>query len=99
MTRSWTPTLSVAYSSAANAPFGVSLLLTAAPDNKAQYLSELRAHVASVQQRVNRELTARMEEDKAREPGATAANGGAAKAVDDEREEENYGEEMQEEED
>ncbi|KAK4122580.1 hypothetical protein N657DRAFT_574807 [Parathielavia appendiculata] len=95
---SQTPTLFVTYTSATNAAFGVSLPLTAPADSKAQYLSKLRAHVASVQQRINRELTARMEEDKARESGASAANG-VSKLVDDEKEEENYGEEAQEEED
>jgi hypothetical protein len=97
------PTLSATYTSTANAPFSVSLPLTAPADsttveNKAKYLSELRTHVASLQQQVNRQLTARMEEDKARESSTAAANG-VVKAVDDEKEEENYGEEVQEEED
>jgi hypothetical protein len=97
------PTLSATYTSTANAPFSVSLPLTAPADSttvetKSKYLSELRTHVASLQQQVNRELTARMEEDKARESSTAAANG-VVKAVDDEKEEENYGEEVQEEED
>ncbi|KAG7285320.1 hypothetical protein NEMBOFW57_009942 [Staphylotrichum longicolle] len=89
------PTLTTTYTSTSNAPFTISLPLSAPADsttveNKARYLSELR-------QSVNRELTARMEEDKARESSAAAASG--KKIVDDEKEEENYGEEMQEEED
>jgi hypothetical protein len=96
------PTLSATYTSTTNAPFTFSLPLTAPADSttaetKAKYLAELRTHVASLQQQVNRELTARMEEDKARESSAAAANG--VKTVDDEKEEENYGEEVQEEED
>jgi hypothetical protein len=92
---------SAAYTSPTNAPFAVSLPLTAPADSttvetKSKYLSELRQSVTSLQDRINRELTARMEEDKAREASAAAANG--AKVVDDEKEEENYGEEVQEEE-
>lgn len=96
------PTLSTAYTSTSNAPFTISLPLSAPADSttvesKAKYLSELRQSVTSLQAQVNRELTARMEEDKARESSAAAASG--KKIVDDEKEEENYGEEMQEEED
>ncbi|KAL6886978.1 hypothetical protein GGI43DRAFT_388436 [Trichoderma evansii] len=60
------------------------------PAGKSKYLESLRACVAAAQDQINKELTTRMEEDKARE--------GAA-AVDEEKEEENYGEEVQEEED
>ncbi|KAK3297752.1 Gon7 family-domain-containing protein [Chaetomium fimeti] len=96
------PTLSAAYSSTTNAPFTISLPLTAAADSttvelKAKYLSELRQSVISTQGQINRELTARMDEDKRREAVAATANG--AKVVDDEKEEENYGEEVQEGED
>lgn len=95
------PTLSATYTSTTNAPFAISLPLAAAPDStsvehKSKYLSELRQSVISAQGQINRELTARMEEDKAREAGAGTANG--AKVVDDEKEEENYGEEVVEEE-
>lgn len=96
------PALSAAYTSTTNAPFTVCLPLTSAADSatlehKTKYLAELRQSVISVQGQINRELTARMEEDKAREASAAAANG--AKVVDDEKEEENYGEEVVEEED
>lgn len=96
------PTLSATYTSTTNAPFSVSLPLTAPRDTstveaKTKYLSELRQSVLSLQERVNREVTDRMEEDKARE--ASATGGGGARAVDDEKEEENYGEEVQEEDD
>lgn len=95
------PTLSATYTSTTNAPFTVSLPLSAPLDSatvagKIKYLVEMRQSVLSLQDQVNKELTARMEEDKERE--AAAANG-AKKTVDDEREEENYGEEVQEEED
>ncbi|EAQ86737.1 hypothetical protein CHGG_07990 [Chaetomium globosum CBS 148.51] len=95
------PTLSATYTSTTNAPFTVSLTLPCAADSttlehKTKYLSELRQSVISAQGQINRELTARMEEDKAREASTAKANG--TKVVDDEKEEENYGEEVQEEE-
>jgi hypothetical protein len=94
------PILSATYTSPTNAPFTLALPISAPIDNtnvesKTKYLSDLRQSVTSLQDQVNKELTARMEEDKARE--AAAANG--AKMVDDEKEEENYGEEVVEEED
>ncbi|KAK4251629.1 Gon7 family-domain-containing protein [Corynascus novoguineensis] len=96
------PTLSATYTSTTNEGFDVRLQLKALADSttvetKAKYLSELRQSVTSLQDRINRELTARMEEDKAREVSNAAVNG--IKVVDDEKEEENYGEEVQEEED
>jgi hypothetical protein len=96
------PSLSATYTSTTNAPFTLSHPIssptsrTTTVETKTKYLSELRQSVTSLQGQINRELTARMEEDKARESGAAAANG--KKVVDDEKEEENYGEEMQEEE-
>ncbi len=63
--------------------------------DKSTYLAELRKSVTALQADVNRELTARMEEDKARDASTAAASG--KKVVDDEKEEENYGEEVQEE--
>ncbi|KAH7158879.1 hypothetical protein DER46DRAFT_662865 [Fusarium sp. MPI-SDFR-AT-0072] len=55
--------------------------------DKSSYLKALRASVADTQDTINKELTARMEQDKARDAAAEA------------KEEENYGEEVQEEED
>jgi hypothetical protein len=66
-------------------------------ESKNQYLRELRQSVKSLQTQVNRELTARMEEDQARDSSATKTKG-AKKIIDDEKEEENYGEEVQDEE-
>ncbi|KAL2160105.1 hypothetical protein VTH06DRAFT_1760 [Thermothelomyces fergusii] len=95
------PTLSATYTSSTNEGFDVRLPITSPADTttveaKAKYLSELRRSVTSLQDRINKELTARMEEDKARE--ASGAGGNGTKVVDDEKEEENYGEEVQEEE-
>jgi hypothetical protein len=60
-------------------------------EEKTTYLSALRLATTEMQARVNEELTARMEEDKAQE-------GGAAKGkVDEAKEEDNYGEEVVEE--
>ncbi|KAK4172089.1 hypothetical protein QBC36DRAFT_81391 [Triangularia setosa] len=90
--------LTVSYTSSNNAPFTVSLPQTTptpiststnAVEAKQQYLSQLRQSVLSFQDRVNKELTSRMEEDNAR--AGTAANGA------DNKEEENYGEEVVEE--
>lgn len=91
-------TFSATYTSPANEPFAVTEALpapaTTSVDDKTKYLADLKERISSVQERVNQELTARMEQDKARD----AATSGKA-AVDDAKEEENYGEEVQEEED
>jgi hypothetical protein len=94
------PSFSATYSSPTNEPFSATKSLPLpAPvpsasagdeaERKSKYLNSLREAVLDVQEEVNRELTARMEEDKAREAGAV---------VDEDREEENYGEEVVEEE-
>ncbi|RYP79571.1 hypothetical protein DL769_002881 [Monosporascus sp. CRB-8-3] len=49
---------------------------------KAAYLRGLRAATAALQERVNGELTARMEEDKAREASAAGGGGGGGVATD-----------------
>lgn len=92
------------YASPTNAPFVITYELQAPPSgtanptvpDKTKYLSGLRAATATMQEQINKELTQRMEEDKARE---ASKNGNMSKVVDDAKEEENYGEEAQEEED
>lgn len=79
------PTLSAAYTSSTSPAFTHTHDL--APADHAPYLLSLRSAVAKLQDDVNKELTARMEEDKARE--------GKAEEV---KEEENYGEEVVDEE-
>ena len=90
-------TFSATYNSPSNAPFSVSHSLPAPNaadvDQRTHYLSQLRAAVADTQKKVNEELTARMEEDKARD-----ATGPKVADVDEAKEEENYGEEVVEEE-
>ncbi|WQF81286.1 Putative EKC/KEOPS complex, subunit Gon7 protein [Colletotrichum destructivum] len=80
---------SATYKSPTNEPFTFSESLTAPPTSgagdKAAYLNALRNSINAAQDNINRELTARMEEDK--------ANDAAKSAVDDAFEEENYGEE------
>ncbi|KAK3943558.1 hypothetical protein QBC46DRAFT_377392 [Diplogelasinospora grovesii] len=94
-----------AYSSPTNEPFSATKSLPLpAPvpsasagdeaERKSKYLNSLRKAVLDVQEEVNKELTARMEEDKARE----ASVNGKPVAVDEDKEEENYGEEVVEEE-
>lgn len=88
------------YSSPSNAPFTTTHDLQAPASgtvnptvaDKTKYLSDLRKATAAMQDQINKELTQRMEEDKAREAGK---NGTVA--ADDAKEEENYGEEVQEE--
>ncbi|KAF5010499.1 hypothetical protein FDECE_3354 [Fusarium decemcellulare] len=86
------PTLTASYSSALSEPFNVTHSLPAissssSTTDKTAYLEALRASVADTQATINKELTARMEQDKARDAAAEA------------KEEENYGEEVQDEED
>lgn len=95
-------TLTGIYSSPTNAPFTTTQELQAPPSgtvdptvpDKTKYLSDLRKAVATMQDQVNKELTQRMEEDKAKE-----ASKNGKTVVDDAKEEENYGEEVQGEED
>ncbi|KAH7248070.1 hypothetical protein B0J15DRAFT_551725 [Fusarium solani] len=86
------PALTADYSSPLSEPFTVSHTLPAISSSpstadKTSYLEALRASIADTQATINKELTARMEQDKARDAAAEA------------KEEENYGEEVQEEED
>jgi hypothetical protein len=86
------PTLTAEYVSPVSEQFRVSHTLpaissTASTSDKSSYLNTLRASIADTQATINQELTARMEQDKARDAAAEA------------KEEENYGEEVQEEED
>lgn len=89
--------LTTTYTSPDNAPFSFSQTFPA-PDatnieQRTSYLHDLRKAVADTQEKVNKELTARMEEDKARD-----ATGPKVADVDEAKEEENYGEEVVEEE-
>ncbi|KAK0639239.1 hypothetical protein B0T16DRAFT_462938 [Cercophora newfieldiana] len=88
-------TLSATYTSTScNASFTITSPLEAPSTtlppvtSKSDYLQRLRASVTTVQEQVNKELTARMEQDNL-----------AASAPADSKDEENYGEEMQEDED
>ncbi|KAK4165010.1 hypothetical protein QBC43DRAFT_41485 [Cladorrhinum sp. PSN259] len=84
--------LSVTYISGTNVPFSISESLTPPSDttvsSKQIYLNSLRQSIISVQERVNKQLTERMEEDNKRSNKPS---------VDDAKEEENYGEEVVEE--
>lgn len=90
--------LTAAYSSPTSDPFTISTSLPALQSppsvaGKTSYLAALRTAVTDAQVHINKELTSRMEEDKARD--AASKNG----LIDDAKEEENYGEEVQEDED
>lgn len=86
------PSLTATYASPTNDAFTTSVPLPAATSTTAEkttYLAALREAVTKTQADINKELTARMEEDKARDTSAAAA--------DDAKDEENYGEEVVEE--
>jgi Gon7 family len=91
--------LSATYQSPTNEPFTHATMLPAPPTTKTTdrttYLASLRKATTEMQETINKELTSRMEEDKARE----AVENGAprAKAVDEAKEEDDYGEEVVEE--
>jgi EKC/KEOPS complex subunit GON7 len=93
--------LSATYHSPTNEPFTHTTKLLAPPSSKTTdrtaYLAALRKATAEMQETINKELTSRMDEDKARE--AVASGTPKAKVVDEAKEEDNYGEEVVEEED
>lgn len=95
-------TLSVTYESPANESFAITNTISAPPStsvtDKVAYLAALRQALASAQGQINKELTERMEEDKARDAASVGADD-SKKKIDDVKEEENYGEEVQEDED
>ncbi|PFH55852.1 hypothetical protein XA68_17514 [Ophiocordyceps unilateralis] len=93
--------LTATYSSPTNEAFSLVRHIPAPPSDavsdKVRYLETLRNAVDVTQALVNKELTARMDQDKARE--ASVGNAAAAKlGVDEDKEEDNYGEEGQDEE-
>jgi hypothetical protein len=94
--------LSAAYNSPTNAPFTAIHKLSTPPSSKTEdrtsYLSTLRKATSELQETINKELTQRMEEDKAREVATSNGNGTKARGVDEAAEEDNYGEEVAEEE-
>jgi hypothetical protein len=89
---------SATYQSPNNAPFTWGKETATPSSDKAAYFGALREATAKMQDHINAELTARMEEDKVRE--ADSSTNGASKAkgvVDETKEEDNYGEEVVEE--
>ncbi|KAI9155347.1 EKC/KEOPS complex, subunit Gon7 [Paramyrothecium foliicola] len=98
MTQSTDRKLTVNYTSPTNESFNVAHSIPAPSSetvqDKTQYLVTLRNAVTATQDEVNKELTKRMEEDKARD---ASSKPGIAKNIDEDKEEENYGEEVQEE--
>ncbi|OAA44318.1 EKC/KEOPS complex, subunit Gon7 [Metarhizium rileyi] len=93
--------LTASYTSPENAHFTITEHIPAPPSASVQdrthYLDALRKAVTETQERINKELTMRMEEDKARE---AASSGGAPARLgtEEDKEEEFYGEEVQDEE-
>ncbi|KAG6006016.1 hypothetical protein E4U21_007442 [Claviceps maximensis] len=92
--------LTATYTSPDNDPFTIAKSIDALPpsaptEDKTTYLEALRNAVSETQQQINRELTARMDEDAAR-GSATKRQAGQLR-TDEDKEEENYGEEVQEE--
>ncbi len=91
------PTLAATYNSSTNVPFKHEVQLpelgTDNVEKRVAYLSVLRQETAKLQDRINAELTQRMEEDKL-QAEKDAAPGANKRKVDDVAEEENYGEEV-----
>lgn len=97
MAESQQTSLTGSYQSPDNASFSVNeslptLPATASVDEKTKYLNSLREAITSAQDQINKELTQRMEDDK-----ALLAAGAPGAKIDDAKEEENYGEEVPEE--
>lgn len=94
------PTLQATYCSLTNPAFTHTAELPSLDRNnvieRVTYLSALRKETAALQDRINTELTQRMEDDKA-QAATDAASGGNKRKVDEVAEEENYGEEIVEE--
>ncbi|TVY32347.1 hypothetical protein LSUB1_G008126, partial [Lachnellula subtilissima] len=85
------------YASPTNAPFTLTQPLPphpalSNPSAKTAYLSALRKATSQMQKEINKELTMRMEEDKAVDIASKGKGG-----VDEAKEEDNYGEEVPEE--
>jgi hypothetical protein len=96
--------LSASYNSPTNAPFTHTEKIPTPPSDKTSdktaYLAALRKATATMQEQINKELTQRMEEDKAKEAGGVnGASKAKAKGFDESKEEDNYGEEVPEDED
>lgn len=94
--------LSATYASPTNAPFIHTQKIPTPPStgisDRTAYLGALRKATTAMQEQINKELTARMEEDRA--VAAAGTNGSSKeneKAVDESKEENNYGEEVAEE--
>jgi hypothetical protein len=92
-------TLAASYHSPSNAAFThvhkLSAPKSTSPADRVAYLGALRKATVELQERINSELTNRMEEDKLRT--ATDAAVATKSVVDESKEEENYGEEAIEE--
>jgi hypothetical protein len=90
-------TLSATYTSPTNESFTHEHKIPTPPTSKTidriAYLAALREATTEMQEAINKDLTARMEEDKARE----GAINGVKQGVDETKEEDNYGEEVAEE--
>jgi len=92
--------LSASYRSSNNVDFSkIHEIPAPRPGNatdKIAYLANLRAAVVAMQDYVNAELTARMDEDKALDANSKSGEG-KTEGLDDVKEEDNYGEEVPEE--
>jgi hypothetical protein len=95
--------LSATYQSPTNEPFKHVQKLPAPATTKTTdrtaYLAALRKATAEMQETINKELTSRMDEDKAREAAANGISKVNGAKVDEAKEEDKYGEEVAEEED
>lgn len=88
---------SATYQSPHSTPFTWKKESATPPSDKTAYLRALRDATAKMQDHINAELTARMEEDKVREASTTNGAAKAKAVVDEAKDEDNYGEELVEE--
>jgi hypothetical protein len=95
--------VSATYASPVSDPFTATqklpALASSSTTDKTKYLNTLRKATATVQGQINKELTTRMEEDKARDTAAKSTIHKLQPVVDEAKEEEYYGEEVAEDED
>jgi hypothetical protein len=89
--------VSATYQSPNSTPFTWRQETATQPSDKTTYIRELRKTTAKMQEHINAELTARMEEDKVREASGADGASKAKSMVDEAKEEDNYGEEVVEE--
>lgn len=97
-----TAIFSATYSSPTNETFThtqtlIALQPTSSTKERTTYLGALRKGITEMQEKINKDLTARMEEDNLKSNSTAGAQKEGKAVVDEKKEEDNYGEEVVEE--